>query len=49
MSNQIFKRFLFITLILAPLLNACGGKFGDARNSSPNPKDRVKKNIGFNE
>ena len=45
MSNQIFKRFLFITLILAPLLNACGGNFGDARNSSPEPGDRVKKNI----
>ena len=45
MSNQIFKRFLFITLIVAPLLNACGGKFGDARKSSPNPEDRVKKNI----
>jgi len=45
MSNQIFKRFLFITLIVAPLLNACGGKFGDARKSSPRPEDRVKKNI----
>ena len=45
MFKLIFKKFLFITLIVAPLLNACGGKFGDARKSSPNPEDRVKKNI----
>jgi len=45
MFNQIFKKFLFITLIIAPFLNACGGKFGDARKSSPRPKERVKKNI----
>ena len=45
MSNQIFKKFLLITLIIAPFLNACSGKFGDARNSSPDPKERVKKNI----
>ena len=45
MSSQIFKKFLFIILIIAPFLNACGGKFGNARKSSPDPKERVKKNI----
>jgi len=45
MFNQIFKKILFIIIFLAPLLNACGGKLGDARKSSPDPRDRVQKNI----
>ena len=41
--KKITQISIFLTLILF-VLNSCG-KPGDARKTSPNPKDRVKKNI----
>ena len=43
---KIFKKLSFLAIICL-LLNACGGKFpgADARKVSPDPKERVKKNL----
>jgi len=37
-------KFIILLLILAPFIKSCGN-FADARKVSPNPKDRVQKNI----
>ena len=46
MNSKVFKiKFILIFLTLI-CLNACGGKWGaDARKTSPDPKERVKKNL----
>ena len=48
MTNKLkFLRILTFFLIPLLFLNSCGGipKSGDARKVSPNPKERVKKNL----
>ena len=42
-KNKIIKTSILLTLVLFAI-NSCG-KGGDARKISPNPKDRVKKNL----
>jgi len=37
-------KFIILLLILAPFIKSCGN-FADARKVSPNPKDRVQKNL----
>ncbi len=47
-TNNKFKLYLFILILLVPFLNSCGPlkyKPVDAKEVSPNPKERVKKNI----
>ena len=45
MSKLFNLKLILIFLLMLPLYS-CGGKFGaDARKVSPNPKDRVKKNL----
>ena len=47
-TNNKFKLYLFVLILLVPFLNSCGPlkyKPVDAREVSPDPKERVKKNI----
>lgn len=42
-----FKKIFTFTIVIIAILNVtgCGGNFGDARKSSPDPRERVQKNI----
>ena len=44
---KLLKYQFFLLIFTSFLLGACGGKLpgADARKVSPNPKDRVKKNL----
>ena len=46
MISKLFKFKFLLILLISIIISGCGGKFGaDARKVSPNPKDRVKKNL----
>ena len=46
MLTKIINYQLFIIMIVSIILSGCGGKFGsDARKISPDPRERVKKNL----
>ena len=46
MNSKLFKLHLLTFFIISLLVSGCGGKWGaDARKVSPDPKQRVKKNL----
>ena len=46
MISKLFKFNFLLILLISIIISGCGGKFGaDARKVSPNPKERVKKNL----
>ena len=46
MISKLFKLHILLFFIISLLVSGCGGKWGaDARKVSPDPKERVKKNL----